>query len=63
MSPSRNGVGPNRGLFCDGHYPTTKLQLFLAFLLPPEEPAAISTLWAPEESLDGVKLRLPVVRW
>jgi hypothetical protein len=43
-------------------YGTTKLQffLFLAFLLP-AVPANISTVWAPEESLRGVKLKLPVV--
>lgn len=41
---------------------TTKLQLFLAFLLPSAEPASISTVWGPEESLRGVKLKLPVVR-
>ena len=41
---------------------TTKLKLFLAFLLPSAAPARISTVWAPEESLRGVKLKLPVVR-
>lgn len=41
---------------------TTKLKLFLAFLLPSAEPATISTVWAPEESLEGVKLKLPLVR-
>ena len=40
----------------------TKLKLFLAFLLPSAAPASISTVWAPEESLRGVKLKLPVVR-
>ena len=40
---------------------TAKLKLFLAFLLP-AAPASISTVWAPEESLRGVKLKLPVVR-
>jgi hypothetical protein len=44
------------------HYGTTKLQFFffLAFLLP-AVPANISTVCAPEESLRGVKLKLPVV--
>ena len=41
---------------------TTKVKLFLAPLFPPPAPACISTVWAPEESLLGVKLRLPVVR-
>jgi hypothetical protein len=51
-------------LCCSGtHQGTTKLQFFrfAAFLLP-AVPAIISTVWAPEESLLGVKLRLPVVR-
>ena len=41
----------------------TKLQffLFLAFLLP-EEPAVISTVCGPGESLLGVKLNVPVMR-
>jgi hypothetical protein len=45
------------------HYGTTKLQFFrfLAFLLP-AVPAVISTVWGPEASLLGVKLKLPVVR-
>ena len=45
------------------HYGTTKLQFFrfLAFLLP-VVPAVISTVWGPEASLLGVKLKLPVVR-
>jgi hypothetical protein len=44
------------------HYGTTKVQffLFLAFLLP-AVPAVISTVWGPEESLRGVKFKLPVV--
>lgn len=41
---------------------TTKVKLFLAPLFPPPAPACISTVWVPEESLLGVKLRLPVVR-
>lgn len=43
-------------------YFTTKVKLFLAFLLPSAEPASISRVWAPEDSLLGVKLKLPVLR-
>ena len=41
----------------------TKLQFFrfLAFLLP-AVPASISTVCVPEESLLGVKLKVPVIR-
>ena len=60
--------GPKRGTLQNRILPsglrqlTTKLKLFLAFLLPSAEPATISTVWAPEESFGGVKLKLPVLR-
>ena len=54
---------PDLILSSGAHHGTTKVQffLFLAFLLP-AVPAVISTVWVPEESLRGVKLKLPVVR-
>jgi hypothetical protein len=57
-----SGTRRNRTLSSGTHQLTAKLKLFLAPLLPWAEPAVISTVWAPEESLRGVKLRLPVVR-
>src|SRR5919112_1369258 len=56
------GTNRNRTLSSGTRQVTTKRKLFLASLPPSAEPAPISTVWAPEESLRGVKLRLPVVR-